>query len=121
MVCLIKALGLKANVYKPDSIRKEYGIELNTFISCEKLGDIANLKFKCNLVVVNSAVFILFNSDTEYNTTIFLLLEYNHYRHISMEKIKIKKLCSERGKSIFFDDDKHECNTKKLEYYKAQI
>ena len=65
LVCLIKALDLKANVYKPDSIRKEYGIELNTFISCEKLGDIANLKFQFNLFVVNLAGFVLFNSSTE--------------------------------------------------------
>ena len=74
------------------------------------------------LVVVNLAGFILFNSNTEYDKTIFLLLEDNHYRHISMKEIKIKKLCSECGKSIFFDDDdKHECNIKRLEYYKAQI
>ena len=60
LVCLIKALDLKANIFKPDSIRKEYGIELKTFINCDKLGDIANLKFQYNLVVVNLSGFILF-------------------------------------------------------------
>ena len=81
LVCLIKALDLKANEFKPDSIRKQFGIELKTFIDCDKLGDVANLKFQCNLVVVNLAGFVLFNSSTEYNKTIFLLLDQNHYRH----------------------------------------
>ena len=33
LVCLINALNLKANVYKPDSIRKEYGIELYSMMT----------------------------------------------------------------------------------------
>ena len=96
-------------------------LNLNTFITCDKLGDVANLKFQCNLVVVNLAGFVLFNSSTEYNKTIFLLLYQNHYRHISFENMKIKKNCEQCGKSIFFDDCKHECNIKKIEYFQSQI
>ena len=121
LVCLIKALDLKANEFKPDSIRKEFGIELKTFIDCDKLGDVANLKFQCNLVVVNLAGFVLFNSSTEHNKTMFLLLDQNHYRHISFEDMKIKKNCEQCGKSIFFDDSKHECNINRLEYFRSQI
>ena len=118
---MIKSLDLKANEYKPDSIRKEFSIELKTFIDCNKLGDVANLKFHCNLVVVNLSGFILFNSSTEYNKTVFLLLENNHYRHISFEDMKIKKNCKQCGKSIFFNDNNHECNINRLEYYQSQI
>jgi hypothetical protein len=121
LVCIIKALNLKANEVKPDSIRKKYGIPLNTFINCEKLGDIANLEFQCNLIIVNLSGFILFNSNTEYDKNIILLLEDNHYKHVSVENIKIKKSCELCGLSIFFDDDKHICNIKRLEYYQSQI
>ena len=96
-------------------------MELNTFISCDKLGDIANLKFHCNLIIVNLSGFILFNSNTEYSKTIFLLLEDNHYRHISFDGMKIKKNCKKCGKSISFDDDEHECNIKRTEYFRSQI
>ena len=112
-------MDLKANEFKPDSIRKEFGIELKTLIDCDKLGDVANLKFQCKLVVVNLAGFVLFNSSTEYNKTIFLLLDQNHYRHISFEDMKIKKNCEQCGKLIFFDDCKHECNIGKIEYYQS--
>ena len=61
-------------------------------------------------VVINLSGFMLFNSNTEYNKTIFLLLENNHYRHVSFEGMKIKKKCTECGKLIFFDDDEHECD-----------
>ena len=53
IACLIKSCGLKANQVKPDSLRKKYNISLNSLIACEKLGDIANLEFRVNLVIIN--------------------------------------------------------------------
>ena len=59
-------------------------------IGCKKLGDVANSEFQNNLIIVNSSGFVLFNSNTEYRETIYLLLDDEHYRHISLENIKIK-------------------------------
>ena len=35
--------------------------------------------------------------------------------------MKIKKNCKQCGKSIFFDDCKHDCNIRNVEYFQSQI
>ena len=98
LVCLIKGSGSFGNKIKADSLRKKCDIPLNSFISCNQLCDIANIEFHSNLIVINLAGFILFNSNTEYDNTIILLLENEHYQYISLENMKIRTKCEHCGK-----------------------
>ena len=87
IVRLIKSCRLKANQVKPDSLRKKYNISLNSLIGCEKLGDIANLAFRVNLIIINPLGKKLLNTNTEFEKTTFLLLEDGHYKPIESTQI----------------------------------
>ena len=88
MVCIIKATGNKANQIKPDIIRKKYNIEKNILLTVEQLGLISMDYFNNNLIVVNNVGNELYNSNSGFEKTIFLLLKDEHYCHIDIKNIK---------------------------------
>ena len=98
IVCLIKATGNKANQIKPDTLRKKYNIEKNTLLTVEQLGIISVEYFNNNLIVVNNVGDELYNSNSGFSDTIFLLLSDKHYCHIDIKNIKKYKKCSECNK-----------------------
>ena len=78
LVCLIRATGNKANQIKPDMLRKKYNIEKNTLLSVNQLGIISMDYFKNNLIAVNNVGDELYNSNSGFENTIFLLLSDQH-------------------------------------------
>ena len=121
LVCLIKSCGLKANQVKPDSLRKKYNIALNSLIGFEKLGDIANLEFRVNLIIINPLGKELLNTNTEFEKTTFLLLEDGHYKLIDLGEFKTYKKCDLCGRKLLTSNIKHNCNTTRKQYYLTQI
>ena len=107
LVCLIKSCGLKANQVKPDSLRKKYNITLNSLIGFEKLGDIANLEFRVNLIIINPLGKELLNTNTEFEKTTFLLLEDGHYKLIDLGEFKTYKKCELCGRKLLKSNKMH--------------
>ena len=99
-------------------IRKKYGIEKNTLLTVNQLGIISMDYFKNNLIVVNNVGDELYNSNSGFENTIFLLLKDEHYCHIDIKNIKKYKKCSECNK-LFLNE--HNCNNDRIEYYHSQI
>ena len=118
LVCLIKATGNKANVIKPDSLRKKYNLDEDVLLSCEQLAIIADEEFNHNLIVLNNVGDELFTSYKLYEKTIFLILIDSHYQHLIIDNIQKFSRCS--GCNQFFLNS-HKCNNGVAEYYHSQV
>ena len=92
-------------------LRKKYNIEKNTLLSVNQLGLISMDYFKNNLIVVNNIGDELYNSNSGFENTIFLLLSDEHYCHIDIKNIKKCKDCNK----LFLNE--HNCNNDRVEYY----
>jgi len=121
LVSLIKAVGLNANKIKADLLRKKYGIALNTYISCDELGTIANNEFNVNLIVINTSGFVLHQTNSKYDNHVVLLLDNEHFKHVELKNIKIKTKCKLCGKHININSNEHKCNNNIMEFYQTQI
>ena len=121
LVCIIKALWKNANVIKPDILRKKYNIEKNALLIVEQLGLISTDYFNNNLMVVNNVGDELYNSNSEFENTIFLLLKDEHYFHIDTKIYKIYRKCETCNKTLRSNNLDHKCNMDNVEYFNAQI
>ena len=119
--CLLRGLDINGNKVKPNLIRKKYNIELNIPINCELLGDIANLEFNINLIIINPLGKELLNTNTEYSKSLYLLLEDHHYSLIDFNEIKQYKICNHCGEKTLNTNTSHKCKSNRIEYNQTQI
>ena len=95
-----------------------FNIEKNILLTVEQLGLISMDYFNNNLIVVNNVGDELYDSNSGFSDTIFLLLKEEHYCHIDIKNIKKYKKCSKCNK-LFLND--HNFNNDRIEYYHLQI
>ena len=97
LVCLIRASGNKANQIKPDMIRKEFNILLNTMISVDQIQKIGMIKFGVKVHVFNQYEYLISddnnNDNDETKEEIFLLLKDEHYYIIDTNNYKKYRKC----------------------------
>ena len=119
IMCFVKACGLKGNSIRPDKIRLELGLELNTPIHIDDVHKVAAY-FKRSYILINQCYTIIRSQLLDCDKDPVKLFLYNgHYMYQS--SVKHYKMCPECDVRLLAENTTHKCNIKTVNYKKRMV